>query len=98
VLLIRVAPASSADTVIVTRSEREARTILVNYEVRRFIGPLAANVVTTPLIEVELRDLSPGAYPVRVTETLREFSKYGHPETAGPPHRGMSFQTTLQVR
>jgi hypothetical protein len=98
VMLIRVAPAGSADTVTVTRSEREARTIIVNYEVRRFTGPLSANVVTTPLIEVELRDLSPGAYPVRVTETIREFSKYDHPETAGAGHRGMSFQTTLTVK
>ena len=67
-------------------------------EVRQFTGPLAANVVTTPLLEVQLGQLSPGEYRVQVTEQVRDFSRYGHPETAGAARQGLRFQATLQVR
>ncbi len=98
VLLVRLPPASSADVVTVVAAERTGRRIRVKLETRRFTGPLAANVVTTPLIEIVLGALPAGRHEVRIDETVLEFDRYGAPQTARNPRRGLGTTLSFEVR
>lgn len=98
VLLVRSAPLGSPDTFVVSAARRDGRTVRVALERRRFTGPLAANVVTTALVEVRLGALAAGDYRVQVVETVLDFSTYEHPETASGARRGLSAGIDFQVR
>ncbi len=82
VLLFRGDPLSSPDSLVVKSAQIDAQAIHVTTELRRFAGPLHANVVTIPILEVELGPLSPGSYDVDVELTELQFSDMMHPEGA----------------
>lgn len=94
VLLWRGEPLSSADTVAVMSVNQVANRIALQIELRRFDGPLHANVVTVPVVEVDLGPLEPGQYDVSVELTELSFSEYDHPENAtnaSTQHADFSF-------
>jgi len=97
VLLVRLRDVSSPDLVEVT-AERKGKLVVVAIEVRRYSGPLAANVVTTPLVEVELGRLAAGSYDIRVDETVLEFDDLDRPDLAANPHAGIGATMSFQVR
>lgn len=97
VVLVRLDDVSSPDVVEVT-AERKGKRIAVTIEVRRYTGPLAANVVTTPLVEVELGRLAAGRYEVRVDETILEFDDLDRPDLATNPRAGLGSRMSFEVR
>lgn len=98
VVIVRLSDANSPDTFAVTAAHRDGTKIAIAIEARRFRGPLAANVVTTPLVEIALGDLAQGTYTIDIDEQILEFTKYDAPETASKPRRGLSSSITLTVQ
>jgi hypothetical protein len=98
VVVVRLADASSPDTFTVTDARRDGAKIGIAIESRRFRGPLAANVVTTPLVEIALGELAPGTYTIDIDEQVLDFTKYDAPQTASKPRRGLSSSITLTVQ
>lgn len=94
VLLWRGDPLGSPDTLTVTSATLSGRRIDVHIETRRFIGPLHANVVNVPVVEIDLGELHPGQYKASFDLTALTFTGYDHPEKAGNPsnqHASFSF-------
>ena len=98
VVIVRLADANSPDTFAVTDAHRDGTKIAIAIESRRFHGPLSANVVTTPLVEIALGDLTEGTYTIDLGEQILDFTKYDAPQTASKPHRGLSSTITLTVQ
>jgi hypothetical protein len=98
VVIVRLPDANSPDLFAVTDAHRDGTKIAIAIESRRFRGRLAANDVTTPLVEVSLGELTPGTYAISIDEQILDFTKYGAPETASKPHRGLSSSITLTVQ
>ncbi len=98
VVIVRLPDLNSPDVVAVTKAQRDGTKVTVRIETRRFTGPLAANVVTTPLVEVALGTLPPATYHIDIEERVLRFSKFGKPETATKPTRGLSSGITLTVK
>jgi len=98
VVIVRLPDASSPDTFTVTDAQRDGLKISIAIESRRFHGALAANVVTTPLIEIALGELGTGTYTIDIDEQILDFTKYDAPQTASKPHRGLSSSITLTVQ
>jgi hypothetical protein len=98
VLLIRLPDKNSPDTVAVVAADRSGNRIRVRLHTRRFTGPLSANVVEVPLVEIELGALPAGRYEVKVEETVLEFDQYSKPQAARNPHRGMSATLSFGVQ
>jgi hypothetical protein len=94
VAVIRLANVGSSDTVTVVDAHRDGSTITVAVDTRRYVGILSANVVTTPLVEIELGALPPGTYHVTVGEQVREFDD----RHVGPPTPGLAEAADLVVR
>jgi hypothetical protein len=97
VLLIRLPVANSPDVVKVIAAERHGQRIRVKLETRRYTGPLSANVVAVPLVEVELGALAVGRYQVGVDETVLDFDRYDAPQVARNPRRGMGATLSFPV-
>jgi hypothetical protein len=98
VVIVRLPDASSPDTFTVTDAHRDGLKIAVAIESRRFRGPLAANVVTTPLVEIALGELTPGTYTIDIDEQVLDFTKLDAPQTASRPRRGLASSITLTVQ
>jgi hypothetical protein len=54
---------------------------------RRYTGPISANVERELLVEADLGALSPGHYAVVVTTTALEFQDRQHPERTANPSK-----------
>jgi hypothetical protein len=94
VLLWRGSELSSPDTIAVKRADRAGTRIEIQIESRRFDGTVHANIVTRPVVEVELGPLEPERYEVSIEITKLSFSEYDHPEKAAnprPEHASFSF-------
>jgi hypothetical protein len=94
VLLWRGDPLSSPDTITLKGAHQTGQEIEVQIELRRFDGTLHANIVTVPIVEVDLGVLEPGRYKVSVEVTELWFSALDHPEDAAQPntqHTSFSF-------
>lgn len=98
VVIVRLPDANSPDVVAVKDAQRDGTKIKVAIETRKFDGPLAGNVVTTPLVEIALGDLPPSTYTIEIGEQILHFTKYDAPQTASNPHRGLESSITLTVQ
>lgn len=98
VVIVRLPDASSPDTFAVTDATRDGTKIAIAIESRRFRGALAGNVVTMPLVEIALGELTPGTYAIEIDEQILDFTKADAPQTAGKPRRGLSSSITLTVQ
>jgi hypothetical protein len=98
VVIVRLPDANGPDAFAVTAAQRDGAKIAIAIESRRFRGPLAANVVTTPLVEIALGVLAPGTYSIDIDEQILDVTKPGAPQTASKPHRGLSSAITLTVQ
>jgi hypothetical protein len=98
VALVRLPPANSPDVVTVAAASRRGRSITIELETRRFDGPLSANIVAAPLVEVELGALTADTYELHVTETVLRFTTFGAPDTARDPRPGLDATTSFVVR
>ena len=98
VVIVRLPDANSPDVVAVKDAHRDGTKVKVAIETRKYDGPLAANVVTTPLVEIALGDLAPATYTIEIGEQILHFTKYDAPQTAARAHRGMESSITLTVQ
>ena len=98
VVIVRLPEASSPDAFAVTDAHRDSTKIAIAIESRRFHGPLAANDVTMPLVEIALGDLTKGTYTIDIDEQILDFTKADAPQAASKPHRGLSSSVTLTVQ
>jgi hypothetical protein len=98
ILIIRIPVVNSPDVVAVTDAHRDGSKISVAIETRRFDGPLAANEVTTPLVEVVLGTMPKGTYTIDVAERVLHFTKYDAPQTATSPKPGLGASMTFTVQ
>ncbi len=85
VLLWRGERLSSPDTIAVTGLNKIGPRIDVQIELRRFDGTLHANIITVPIVEVDLGALEPDTYEVSTEVTKLWFREHGHPEGAANP-------------
>lgn len=85
VALIRSGVLSTPDTIQVSDSSADGNTFRLTLDLRRYIGPISANVERETIVQAELGALSPGHYAVVVTRTTREFQDLQHPEQAANP-------------
>jgi hypothetical protein len=83
--LIRTPTLSSPDHVRIVAASWTASVLIVELEIRRFEGELAANDPWIALVSVELGRLDPGAYEIVVRSTFLRFLDLRHPETATDP-------------
>jgi hypothetical protein len=97
VLLVRLREVSSPDLVDVTAS-RDGNKIDVAITVRRYSGPLAANEITVPLVEVDLGRLAAGRYDVSVDEVVMDFDDLDRPDLTTNPRAGIGATMQFQVR
>jgi hypothetical protein len=91
VALLRTEMLNTPDRVAVTGSARTNGTFVVDIEIRRFDGPLAANDPWAAVIRVDLGSLEQGRYSIEMYETVLRFMELHHPERATNP-------TTSDVR
>jgi hypothetical protein len=98
VVIVRLPDANSPDAFAVSDAHRDGNRIAVTLDTRRFLGPLAANDATMPLVEIALGDLAKGTYTIDIDEQIRNFTKLGAPDSATKPHRGLSSSITLTVQ
>ena len=98
VVIVRLPDANSPDVIAVKSAQREGTKITVAIEARNYDGPLSANVVTTPFVEIELGVLSPATYTIEIGEQILHFTKYDAPQTATKPQRGLESSITLTVQ
>lgn len=85
VLLWRGDRLSSPDTISVDDSPLRGTTLEVRIALRRFAGDLHVNVVTVPLVEVDLGSLGSGQYEVVLEVSETWFSDLEHPERGDAP-------------
>jgi hypothetical protein len=97
VVIIRLPDANSPDVVTVTDAHRDGSKVSIAIETRRFDGPLSANEVTTPLVEVVLGALPKGTYTIDIDERVLRFTKYGAPQTATDPQPGLVSSVALTI-
>ena len=85
VALVRSGLLRTADTLQVSDSSSDGNTFQLTLDIRRYIGPISANVERVTIVQAELGALSAGRYVVVVTRTTREFQNRQHPEQAANP-------------
>src|SRR5262249_16982592 len=83
VALVRSGALSTPDTVEVRESSRDGDTFRLTLDVRRYTGPISANVEREVLVEADLGSLPAGQYAVVVTTTTVEFQDQQHPDRSG---------------
>jgi hypothetical protein len=84
-LLWRGDQLSSLDTVVVKDAHRQGQRIDARIELRRFDGTVHGNVVTVPVVEIELGELDLGRYEVSFEVTELWFTDVDHPENVTRP-------------
>jgi hypothetical protein len=78
VVIVRLDPAGSADTIeACTAIDPKTRTIEIDIVNRRWVGPLAANVVETPLVEAGIGKLAAGRWTIEVREAVVDVDARG---------------------
>jgi len=87
VALVRTGPLSTPDTCEVSDAARDGNTFRLTLDMRRYTGPISANVERELLVEADLGALSPGHYTVVVTTTALEFQDRQHPERTANPSK-----------
>jgi len=85
VALVRSGLLSTPDTVKVSESSSSGNTFRLTLDIRRYVGPISANVERETLVQVDLGALAPGRYAVVVTRSTREFQNQQQPEQAASP-------------
>lgn len=78
-------PLSSPDRITVVSALRNGGAVRVVIDVRRFDGTLHANVVTVPVVAVELGVVAPGSYTAELEVMERTFSAIDDPSKASEP-------------
>lgn len=82
VVIVRLDLAGSSDGVVVcTTIDTRTRTIEVAITTRRWVGPLAANVIETPFVEAEVGALAAGTWTVHVREDVVDVDGSGWAKT-----------------
>lgn len=97
VAILRSTLLSTPDEIRITKVSCDGPIFLIELEIRRYEGDLAANVPTIALVQVELGRLAPRDYQVVVTETTLYFMDLKHPENAANPTT-KSYQLRFKVR
>jgi hypothetical protein len=97
VALVRLEQANSPD-VITIDARRDGTTIAIAIDNRRYDGTLHANVVTMPLVEIELGALKPGTYTMAVEERVAHFTKIDEPRKATTPVPRLSEKLTITIQ
>ena len=87
VALVRSGRLSTPDTCEVSDTSRDGNTFRLTLDVRRYTGPIAANVERELLVEADLGALSAGHYAVVVTTTALDFQDRQHPERTANPSK-----------
>jgi hypothetical protein len=85
VALVRSGVLSTPDTIQAAESSSDGNMFRLTLDLRRYIGPISANVERETLVQAELGALSPGHYTVVITRTTREFQNLQQPEQAANP-------------
>jgi hypothetical protein len=97
-VIVRLADANSPDVIAVKDAHRDGQKISIALDTRRFDGPLAGNVVTTPFVEIALGNLPSGTYTIDILEQISHFTKLDAPQTAKNAHRGLDSSVTLTIQ
>ena len=71
----------SPDVLRVKSSRMQGQNIMLDLEHLDYVGDIAKNIVTRPVVEVDLGSLAAGAYHIRVTVNVWEFKTYDKPTT-----------------
>jgi hypothetical protein len=80
VALVRSGVLSTPDRFTLTQAARDGGEIQLTFEIRRYTGPISANVEREALAEIELGSLPPGSYVVVVTLNTRTFEDLQAPD------------------
>lgn len=97
VAIVRLDPASSADQIgACTTIDTKRRTIEIRITNRRWVGPLAANVVETPYLEATLGTLPSGRWTVQVREDIVPVDNAGW--ASGKRFAGLRTSSSFEVR
>ncbi len=83
-LLWRGPSLSSPDTLALAGAAWHGHTLAVTLELRCFDGPLHANIITVPIVELDLGELAPASYEADIALVTLAFSDLDRPETAVP--------------
>ena len=83
-LLWRGPSLSAPDTLALLGAAWNGPDLAVNVELRCFDGPLHTNVITVPIVELELGELAPGAYTADIAAATLAFTDIDRPDTAVP--------------
>ena len=83
-LLWRGPSLSTPDTLALLEAAWNGPVLAVKVELRCFDGPLHANVITVPIMELELGELAPGAYTADIAVAMLAFTDIDRPDTAVP--------------
>lgn len=97
VAIVRLDPASSADRIDACSTiDTKRRTIEIHITNRRWVGPLAANVIETPYLEAALGTLPPGRWTVQVREDIVPVDRSGW--ASGQRTAGLRTSYSFEVR
>ena len=83
-LLWRGPSLSTPDTLALLDAAWNGPVLTVKVELRCFDGPLHANIITVPIVELELGELAPGAYTADIALAMLAFTDFDRPDTAVP--------------
>jgi hypothetical protein len=87
VALVRSGPLSTPDTCEVKDASSDGNTFQLTLDIRRYTGPISANVERELLVEADLGTPTPGHYAVIVTTTALDFQDRQHPERTVNPSK-----------
>jgi hypothetical protein len=87
VAIVRSGRLWTADTLEVTDSSSDGRTFQITLDVRKYTGPISANVEREVLVEGELGTLTAGHYAVVVTRITLEFQDRHYPDRTANPSK-----------
>lgn len=87
VALVRSGPLSTPDTCEVKDVSSDGNTFRLTLDMRRYTGPISANVVRELLVEADLGAPAAGRYAVVVTTTALDFQDRQHPERTANPSK-----------
>lgn len=95
-LLWRGPSLSSPDTLALLGAAWRGPVLAVTLELRCFDGPLHANIITVPIVELELGELAPGGYAAEIALATLAFADLDRPDQAVPVRTEHSlFRFTL---
>jgi len=98
VALVRLDHANSADVIAVAEARRDGTTLAIAIDNRVYDGPVSANVVTEPLVEIELGPLAPGTYTMTVEERVSHFTRLDQPRNGTTPVPRLSSKISLTIQ